>query len=113
MSARALEELERALSDPDDADDVLRETVRILVEEPSVTYAAIAFTEESALVVGPQAGTPSPDDRRAVTVTFQNATVGELWVDGEADIGFLERVADLVAAHVLLGWDTGGEAWEP
>jgi hypothetical protein len=26
---------------------------------------------------------------------------------------FLERVADLVADHCLVGWDTGGEMWEP
>lgn len=104
MSARALEELELALSDPDDADDVLRETVRILVEEPAVTYAAIAFTEDGELVAGrPPRG----------QVTFQDATVGELWVDGEAAVTFLERIADLVSAHVLLGWDTGGEAWKP
>jgi hypothetical protein len=39
--------------------------------------------------------------------------VGELWVDGEADRGTLERVADRLAAHVLIGWDTQGEHWEP
>jgi hypothetical protein len=25
----------------------------------------------------------------------------------------LQRVATLLAEYVLLGWDTGGETWEP
>ena len=27
--------------------------------------------------------------------------------------GLMDEVAHLIAPHVLLGWDTGGEAWEP
>ena len=48
-----------------------------------------------------------------IPVVFQGSEVGELWVDGEADRAFLERVALLVSGHVLIGWDTRGEAWEP
>jgi hypothetical protein len=44
---------------------------------------------------------------------FQGARVGELWVDGEAEQSFLERVALLISAHVLIGWDTRGERWDP
>jgi GAF domain-containing protein len=32
---------------------------------------------------------------------------------GEADREFLEHVAALLSPHCLLGWDTGGEPWEP
>ena len=32
-------------------------------------------------------------------------------VFGEADQAFLERVARLVSAHCLVGWDTGGVPW--
>ena len=32
---------------------------------------------------------------------------------GEDDRVFLERVAELVSPYCLVGWDTGGEAWEP
>ena len=30
-----------------------------------------------------------------------------------SDHAFLERVATLVSAHAMVGWDTGGERWEP
>lgn len=29
----------------------------------------------------------------------------------DADRAFLERVARLVSAHCLVGWDTGGDLW--
>ena len=38
----------------------------------------------------------------------------ELAVDGPPDdLAFLERVALLVSGHCLVGWDTGGESWDP
>ena len=43
-------------------------------------------------------------------VTYQGTHVGG---HSEADRAFLERVAILVSAHVLIGWDTRGETWEP
>jgi hypothetical protein len=46
-------------------------------------------------------------------VAFKDEVVGELQVDGDADRALLEAVAERVSAHVLLGWDTGGEEWEP
>ena len=60
-----------------------------------------------------RAGEPDETRRVRIPVLFQGSEVGELWVDGEADRAFLERVALLVSAHVLIGWDTRGEAWEP
>ena len=40
--------------------------------------------------------------------------VGELAVDsGSIEEARLEQVARLISTHVLLGWDTGGEAWSP
>ena len=51
----------------------------------------------------------------AVPVTWQGDCIAELHVDDapEEDRMFLERVVDLVAGHCLVGWDTGGESWEP
>jgi hypothetical protein len=85
MSERVLEALERVLDGADEADDVLRAAVALLVDEPGVSYAEIAFLEEGELVPGPHAGDPD-----------------EEWC-----------VADFVSAHVLIGWDTGGERWQP
>jgi len=66
-------------------------------------------------VLGPAAGEAEEARRTSVHVSFQGERVAELAVDDapEEDRMFLERVAALVAGHCLVGWDTGGESWEP
>ena len=113
MSTRALEALDGILNRSEDADEALRSTVNVLTDEPGVSWAGIAFLEDGDLVLGPQAGEPDERRRQRTPVVFQGADVGELWVDGEVDRIFLERVAHLVSAHVLIGWDTRGNAWTP
>jgi hypothetical protein len=87
--------------------------VATLIAEPEIVWAGIAFVEEGAVALGPTAGTPDEARRTRVPVVFQGARVGELWADGDPDPALLEHVAALIAPHVLIGWDTGGEAWEP
>jgi hypothetical protein len=113
MSERALVALERIVDGADEADDVLRAAVAALVDEPGVSYAEIAFLEEGDLVPGPHAGDPDEERRVRVPVTYQSSQVGELRADGDVDASLLARVAELVSAHVLIGWDTGGERWQP
>jgi len=108
-----LSELDAALEASADADDALRETVRILAAQPGVSWAGVAFVETTGLVLGPSAGVPDEQRRSLVTVCYKDETVGELQVDGEVDRTLLEAVAQRISAHVLLGWDTGGEGWEP
>ena len=112
MSTHALDALERIVDEDGDADDVLRSVVQRLVEEPEIAWAAIAFLEQGALALGPRAGTADESRRLRTPVAFQGRSVGELWVDGRADGAFLERVALLISAHVLIGWDTRGEHWD-
>ena len=33
--------------------------------------------------------------------------------DGCADIRLLEHIAALISPYCLVGWDTGGEPWDP
>ena len=47
-----------------------------------------------------------------VPVVYRGERVGEL-VGAVDDRAFLERVATLISPYVLVGWDTGGEGWEP
>jgi hypothetical protein len=108
-----LSELDAALEASADADDALRETVRIIAAQPGISWAGIAFVETTGLVLGPSAGVPDEQRRSLVTVCYKDETVGELQVDGEVDRTLLEAVAERISAHVLLGWDTGGEGWEP
>lgn len=113
MSTPSLEALDRLLERGGEPDDVLREAIALLADEPRVAWAGIAFFEAGELVLGPVAGVPEETRRTRVLIAYTGEPVGELWVDGEADRGFLERVAVRIAAHVLIGWDTKGEGWEP
>jgi len=110
---RTLAALDRVLERGAEPDDVLRAAVSALVAEPEIVWAGIAFLEQGDLVLGPVAGEPDETRRRCVPITYQGEPVGELCVDGDTDRELLERVAALLSTHALIGWDTGGERWEP
>jgi hypothetical protein len=107
------EDVERILAEGGDADDVLRAVVRALAERGGCSWAGISFVEGGELIPGPAAGAPDEAHRVAVPVSYRGERVGELAVDGPVDRSELERIATLVSAHVLIGWDTGGEPWTP
>lgn len=111
----ALARIEGAVARDDDADAILRDVVSTLHADAGYTWVGIFFVEGDALVLGPHAGAPDATRRTTVAVTWNGDRVAELAVDDapEEDRMFLERVADLVADHCLVGWDTGGEMWEP
>jgi hypothetical protein len=113
MSAETLAAIEEILASAEDADDALRRVVREIAGQPGVVWAGIAFAEHGQLAPGPSTGVPDEARRTLVTLCYKGHPVGELQVDGDADRGFLEAVAERISPHVLLGWDTGGEAWEP
>ena len=112
--AAALEAIDRILNRGGDADDVLRAVVAALHERAGYAWAGILFLEDGVLALGPSAGAEQPDARAVVPVSYNGDRVAELVVDGaaETDGPFLERVATLIGAHCLVGWDTGGEPWE-
>ena len=115
MSAHsgALEAVERVLNRGGEADDVLRQVVAILHERLG-RFVRISFVEVDGLVQGPTAGdetetTPFP-------IAFQERRVADLEAGGELsseDTALLERVAMLLSPYALVGWDTGGERWNP
>ena len=113
MSDRSLESLQEIVDRPDDADEILRSVVARLATEPGITWAGIAFLDEGVLTLGPTAGAPDEATRRRAPIVFHDVRVGELRVDGDADDELLERAASMIAAHVLIGWDTGGKPWDP
>ena len=111
----ALEAIDRILNRGGDADDVLRQVVATLHEKAGYAWAGILFVEQGRLTLGPEAGTPDESKRLTTPVTWQGDPIAELAVDDapEEDRMFLQRVALLVSGHCLVGWDTGGESWEP
>jgi hypothetical protein len=110
MSEAAVAEVERLAAAGGDADEVLRAVVAA-VHDAGVPWIAVRFNEEGTLVDGPAAGT-RPDETIAEPVSYNGERIGELEAAG-VDEAFLERIAVLLAEYVLLGWDTGGETWEP
>ena len=108
-----IDEVDRILAAGGDADDVLREVVQALVVHGGCSWARISFVEGGELVPGPAAGEPDETRRVRVPVSYRGDRVGELAADGAISETELERVAALVSEHVLIGWDTGGEAWSP
>jgi len=55
-----------------------------------------------------------------VPISYDGLVVAEIDIDsdrpaafGDGDREFLERVAELLSPYCLVGWDTGGEPWEP
>jgi hypothetical protein len=113
VTSRALDALDRVLRQQAEADEVLRTTVRALVEDPAITWAGLAFVEDGEPVLGPSEGTPDEAQRVRVPIAYRGTKVGELWIDGDADPSLLERIAFLISEYVLIGWDTRGEAWDP
>jgi putative methionine-R-sulfoxide reductase with GAF domain len=113
MPPAELAEIDAIVGRGGDADDVLRQVVAALARR--YAWAGILFVEDGDLVLGPAAGVPNETTRTRVPVTFNGDRIAELAADGapDEDRTFLERVADLVADHCLVGWDTGGEDWEP
>jgi hypothetical protein len=107
--AGALEAVDRILNRGGDADDVLR-SVLTAVHARGIRYARIRFVEEGGLVDGPSVG----QETEAVTVPvhYQGDRIGELTVATD-DVAFAERLATLISAYVLVGWDTGGQDWAP
>ena len=115
MSAHsgALEAVERVLNRGGEADDVLRQVVAILHERLD-RYVRISFVEGNGLAPGPAVGDET--EATAFPIAFQGRRVADLEAGGELtpeDTALLERVAILISPYALVGWDTGGEGWNP
>jgi hypothetical protein len=107
------EAVERLLDGSADADDVLRGVVALLHERLG-HFVRVSFVEDGARVPGPAAGEEAATT--AFPIRFEDAHVADLEAGGRldgAERALLERVAALVAPYALVGWDTGGSAWEP
>ena len=109
MNAEALAAAEAAVARGGDADDILRGVVEGLFDR-GIGYAAVRFVEGGHLVDGPSAGVG--EAAATADVVFDGQIVGELALSAD-DPQLAARIAELIAPYVLVGWDTGGEAWEP
>ena len=121
--SRVLETIERLIETEPEADVVLRRAVDVLAGTVErYVYVDLSFVEAGELVRGPWRGEEPADEAvgrsLAVPVIHDGSRVGELRVTTapshtltEADERFLDRVAQRLSAHCLVGWDTGGVPW--
>jgi hypothetical protein len=108
-----VEAVRKIVEEGGEPDDVLRAVVDSVSAAAEVNWVGIAFAEGGTFVLGPSRGDPEEARRERVPVAYDGAAVGELWADGPIRLDELEQIAALIAPHVLIGWDTGGEAWVP
>jgi len=116
--AGALEALHRILNREPEADEVLRQAVAAIRRRiPHYTWVGLYFVEGDDLVLGPWEGEQGRGARRDdVPVVYEGTQAAALRIEATAEpdaaeSAFLERVAVLISAHCLVGWDTGGVAW--
>jgi len=110
----ALQAVEQVLAEADEADELLRAVVATLASHYDAP-CSIRFVEEGAWIDGPSAGTPT-DPATDIPVRYDDDVVAELLVGAPLDDDARrtwERIAELLAPFCLVGWDTGGDSWEP
>jgi hypothetical protein len=103
----------------EEADEILRASLAAVHEATGAPWSAIAFVEERQMAVGPLAGRApegTPVAALIVPIVYRGDTVAALWFGSETPRQLdadLSRVAALLAPYCLVGWDTGGEHWDP
>jgi len=103
--------VEEVLERGGEADDVLRNVVRSL-HDSGAGWVGISFVEGDRLELGPSMGGDPPSAVRRHAVEWKGSKVAELRA-AHGDPERLAQVAALIAPYCLVGWDTGGEHWEP
>jgi len=109
-----VEAVERIMNREGEADAILRGTVAVLAERFGC-FVGIRFVEDDDVRLGPAAGPPAPVVTE-VPVVYRGITVAEIVTDAaldRRDRATFTRIATIVSPFCLVGWDTGGEAWEP
>ncbi len=84
----------------------------------SASRRTVEGLPDVATVEGDEACSPRTPAEIDVPVVFEGSTVAVIGIDsdlpdpfGPSDDAFLGRVATLISAHCLVGWDTGGVPW--
>ncbi len=106
--------IEQILERSEEADQILLGTIAALSSHYE-TGVGIRFLEEGSFSDGPwagEAGTVATE----VEVRYDGELVAVLVTPATLDTSAIEtwqQVANLVSAFCLVGWDIGGEDWEP
>ena len=113
------EQVQAIVDGGEEADEILRASLAAVHEAAGAPWSAIAFVEEREMAVGPLLGRApegTPEPALTVPIVYRGDTVAGLWFGSETPRALdadLSRVAALLAPYCLVGWDTGGEQWDP
>ncbi len=102
------------VSSGEDADQILLGAIAVLADSYSIGVG-IRFVEEGSLSDGPWAGARGTPVS-TVPVQYGGELVAEIVTAGTIDDvtrRTWEHVGVLIADYCLVGWDIGGEDWEP
>ncbi len=98
----------------EEADQILLGTIAHLAERYGAGVG-LRFVEEGTFTEGPWAGEPA-ERRTEVPIHYDGELVGEFITAAELDDdarATFEAVAAIICDYCLVGWDIGGEDWEP
>jgi acyl-CoA thioester hydrolase len=112
--AAATTDVARIVEQGGEADQILREVV-VAVARRYGTFCGIRFLEDGGIVEGPFAG-ERVDSSTAVPVEYDGAAVAELVLGGPLEptaLAAARDIAEAISPFCLVGWDTGGETWNP
>ena len=114
VDAAVVAAIQAIVDGADEADQILLGTIAKLAERYGAGVG-IRFVEEGTFTAGPWAG-PSGSAMTQVPIHYDAELVGEFVASVELDEAAratFEAVAAIVGDYCLVGWDIGGEDWEP
>jgi hypothetical protein len=98
----------------EEADQILLGTIAHLATRYD-SGVGLRFVEEGVFSEGPWAGATGPVAAQ-VPIAYDDELVGEFVVSSKLDDdarATFEAAALIIADYCLVGWDIGGEDWEP
>ena len=110
----AVEAVERIINRESEADEILRQSVATIAKRFE-TFCGIRFVEDGGMIDGPSGGAYA-EPQAVVAITYDDSSIAEIVLGApleEEDRDAFDRIAKLLSPFCLVGWDTGGEAWNP
>lgn len=114
VDAAVVAAIQAIVDGAEEADQILLGTIAHLANGYGIGVG-LRFVEEGVFSDGPWAG-PEGAIATEVPISYDDELVGEFVVseplDDDARATF-EAVAAIIGDYCLVGWDIGGEDWEP
>jgi acyl-CoA thioester hydrolase len=110
----AVDAIERIIDRESEADEILRQAVATIAKRYE-TFCGIRFVEDGGMIDGPSAGDYA-EPQSVVPITYDDSSIAEIALGAplhDDDRDAFDRIAKLLSPFCLVGWDTGGEAWNP